>query len=428
MQNIGWEQLGAESSRLAIFASAGYGAGMALTAAVLARRIRAAIGAAGMQQRELAGIIGIDPSALSKALSGQRNFKPLEVALISDALGVPVQQLLRDEGSGTMEGTTGSITSTLSIGGVTIAARAQPNSSPSVASALDRARLILDLDELLTDVGFPAPPPFRGFRLPAIIAGEAYDQGECLARDLRDLMNLGAGPLPAEIGRLASEIEEKLGVDVVIEPLGPGLDGLAIARGSYRMIMVSSSIPAHRQRYTAGHEVGHLAGQDGDEVVDEDINFGRTPAETRANAFAAAFLMPAAALRQDVLPGTEVDEDLIARLLAKYRVSLDALAFRLHNTGIVDAAGRDRIRRMSSAQIALRHGRASDLQARESLRRPGGLLDRAVRAYSQGTISIRPIADLLGVHPDTLLVELAPPRLDEPGPASAHGSELVPNF
>jgi Zn-dependent peptidase ImmA (M78 family)/transcriptional regulator with XRE-family HTH domain len=398
---------------------------MALTTEALARRIRAAIGAAGMQQRELARIIGIDPSALSKALSGQRNFKPLEVALIADALCLPVQELLRDEGSGDMAGTDASVRS---IGGATIAARAQPNSSPPVASAIDRVELILDLDQLLTDVGFPPPPPFRGLRLPAIVAGEAYEQGERLARDLRDLMNLGAGPLPSEIGRLANEIEEKLGVDVVIEPLGSGLDGLAIARGDYRMIMISSSIPAHRQRYTAGHEVGHLAGQDGDQVIDEDINFGRTPAETRANAFAAAFLMPAAALRKDVPPGTGVGEDLVARLLAKYRVSLDALAFRLHNTGIVDAAGRDGIRRMSSAQIALRHGRASDLQARDSLRRPGGLLDRAVRAYSQGMISIRPIADLLGVRPDTLLLELAPPRLDESRQASAHGGDLVPKF
>lgn len=390
---------------------------MALTADTLARRILAAIDGAGMPHKDLAAMIGIDPSALSKALAGRRNFKPLEVALISEALDVPVEQLLRDEGSENVVPRTPAI-----------AARAQPDTRPAVAGALARVALILDLDELLTDVGFPAPPPFRGARLPAVITGEAYEQGECLAQDLRALMKLGTGALPAEIGPLASEIEEKLGVDVAIEPLGAGLDGLAIARANYRMIMVSSSIPAHRQRYTAGHEVGHLAAGDGDEVVDEDINFGRTPAETRANAFAAAFLIPAAALRQDVPPRTEIRENHVADLLARYRVSLDALAFRLHNTGIVDATGRDRIRRMSSAQISLRSGRASDLQARRLHRRPGGLLDRAIRAYSQGRISIRPIADLLGVHPDTLLVELAPRRLDQSEQASACGSELAPNF
>jgi Zn-dependent peptidase ImmA (M78 family)/transcriptional regulator with XRE-family HTH domain len=391
---------------------------MALTAQTLARRVQAAIDAAQMPQRELARILGIDPSALSRALSGQRNFKPLEVALISEALNVSVEQLLRDEenqDAGSRQ--------------FVIAARAQPNTNPAVAEALARVWLILDLDELLSDVGFPAPPPFRGIRPPVANGGEPYEEGECLAQDLRASVGLGTGPLPAEIGPLTSEIEDRLGIDVVIEPLGAGLDGLAVARGNYRMIMISSSIPAHRQRYTAGHEVGHIAAGDGDVVVvDEDINFGRTPAESRANAFAAAFLMPAAAIRQAILARREVSEELVLSLLATYRVSIDALAFRLHNIGAVDGAGRNRIRRMSSAKISLRQGRASDLQARQSLRRPGSLLDRAVRAYTQGAISIRPIANLLGVDPDTLLVELAPARLDESEQSSGRGGGPVPNF
>jgi hypothetical protein len=117
-----------------------------------------------------------------------------------------------------------------------------------------------------------------------------------------------------------------------------------------------------------------------------------------------------------------------ADLLARYRVSLDALAFWLHNLGIINAAGRDAVRRVSSARIALRQGRASDLQACHDQRWPDGLLRRAVEAYAKGRISIRPIAQLIKVDPDTLLEELAPPRPARPGAAAGPESddELVP--
>ena len=67
---------------------------MALTTDALAHRILKAIEASGWSQNSLAEAVGLDASALSKALSSKRNFKPLEVALIADKLGVPVQDLL----------------------------------------------------------------------------------------------------------------------------------------------------------------------------------------------------------------------------------------------------------------------------------------------------------------------------------------------
>lgn len=60
------------------------------------------------------------------------------------------------------------------------------------------------------------------------------------------------------MGQLAADVADKFNVDVAIEPLEHGLDGLAISRQGYSLIMVSSSIAAHRQRYTIAHELGHL--------------------------------------------------------------------------------------------------------------------------------------------------------------------------
>ena len=384
---------------------------MALTMEMLADRVRAAMEAAGMSQRALGQAIGFDPPTMSKALSGKRGFKPLELALISETLGISVQQLLADDGTTTTR--------------EAVLARVQPEGNPATEQALARVRHMLELDDLLSEQGFAARPAVRP---PRPSAGQPYQQGELLAQRLRAQSGLGDADLPTDLGQLAADVEDKFDVDVAIEPLERGLDGLAIWRRHYSLIMVSSSIAAHRQRYTIAHELGHLLAGDQGDIVDENINYSRTPAETRANAFAAAFLMPAGALRAAAGEHITPTEELIADLLARYRVSLDALAFRLHNLGIIDAAGRDAVRRMSSTRIALRQGRASDLQARHDQRWPDGLLRRAVEAYAKGRISIRPIAQLINVDPDVLLEELAPPRLAPPGTTATSESddELVP--
>ena len=382
---------------------------MALTMEMLADRVRAAMEAAGMSQRALGQAIGFDPPTMSKALSGKRGFKPLELALISETLGISVQQLLAD-GTRSREA---------------VLARVQPEGSPATEQALARVRQMLELDGLLSEQGFEALPAVRP---PRPSTSLPYEQGELLAQRLRSQSGLGDADLPTDLGQLAADVEDKFNVDVAIEPLESGLDGLAIWRRHYTLIMVSSSIAAHRQRYTIAHELGHLMAGDQGDIVDENINYSRTPAETRANAFAAAFLMPAGALRAATGEHSTPTEELIADLLARYRVSLDALAFRLHNLGIIDAAGRDSVRRMSSTRIALRQGRASDLQARHDQRWPDGLLRRAVEAYAKGRISIRPIAQLINVDPDALLEELAAPRLAPPGTTATSESddELVP--
>ena len=384
---------------------------MALTMEMLADRVREAMRTSGMSQRALGQAIGMDPPTISKALAGKRGFKPLELALISEALGISVQQLLADDETRHPR--------------ESVMARVQPEANPATEQALARARQMLELNELLIEQGFDALPVVRP---PRPSSGQPYQQGELLAQELRSQSSLRDADLPTDVGQLAADVEDKFNVDVAIEPLERGLDGLAISRQGYSLIMVSSSIAAHRQRYTIAHELGHLMAGDQGDIIDENINFSRTPAETRANAFAAAFLMPASALRTALGDQSAPTEELIADLLARYRVSLDALAFRLHNLGIVNAAGRDAVRRMSSARIAMRQGRASDLQARHDQRWPDGLLRRAVEAYAKGRISIRPIAQLINVDPDALLEELAPPRLARPGAAAGPESddELVP--
>jgi len=350
---------------------------------------------AGLNQQSLAQAIGLDPTALSKALSGNRNFKSLEVALIAERLGVSVQSLLSE--------TTTPVT--------LVAARAQPDVNLAVDQALAKANSHLDLDALLTDLGMGSEASL-GDDPPRL--GSDHRQGEELSAQVRVAMGIGDDDLPYDLSALAGLLERRLGVDVGFEPLPEGLDGLSVARGGFRLALVSSGISATRQRFTLAHEIGHLAAGDSQDLhVDESVFGRKTPDETRANAFAASFLMPAAAIRESV-PHGQVSEEVVAGLLSRFGVSLDALAFRLHNVGVVDAAGRDHIRSMSSNRIALRSGRASDLQARGDRRVPGNLLQRTIEAYARAKISVRPLADLLSVPPEQLLAELTPARRNLP--------------
>ncbi|MER7459971.1 XRE family transcriptional regulator [Micromonospora sp. NPDC126480] len=365
---------------------------MAVSRELLADRIRAAMNEAGMTQQQLADSIDIDASALSRALSCQRNFKSLEVALIAETLRVSVQSLLSEQEQPA----------------VLLAARAQPDTSPALASALARTEEYVELDRLLADLGFAWAAALGG--TPEEVMGSPHQQGAVLSVQLRSQLGVGDEVFPYELSDFADLLEKRLGIDIGFEPLPAGLDGLSVSSGGFRLALVNSGISATRQRFTLAHEIGHLFTGDSQALrIDENVFGRKNPDEERANAFAAAFLMPEDALKAAV-PRGYVSEDLVAELLSRYGVSLDALAFRLHNIGVINAAGRDRIRSMSSTRIALRSGRTSDLQARGDRRVPGNLLYRSVEAYVQGKISVKPLARLLSVEPDQLLDELAPFR------------------
>lgn len=65
-----------------------------LTWGRLAQNVQAAMKSAGLTQRALAQAMNVNPSAISLFLGGHRRINALEVALISDATGVPVDELL----------------------------------------------------------------------------------------------------------------------------------------------------------------------------------------------------------------------------------------------------------------------------------------------------------------------------------------------
>ena len=368
---------------------------MTLTRETLAARIRDALEKSGASQAELASAIGMEPSALSKALAAKRNLGSLELALIAQWLGVPTDAILASEHGAPRT--------------MAMAARATTTAGSAVRCAIDQADQLSRLDHLLTEMGHSGADPRPLAPLPD--AAEPFDQGERLAVAVREAIGRRSDDLPVEPDDFAKWIEDLCEIDVCITPLPRGIDGLAVTSGHLRLALVSSGISATRQRFTLAHELGHLMAGDAQDLrVDEDV-FGRQAVgeEKRANAFAAAFLMPRVLLH-DAVGQRTLDEETVGGLLGRFRVSLDALAYRLQNVGLVRPEERQRIQRMASRLIADRPGRADDLQARNERRVPGRLLDRAFKAFSAGDIGIEPLANLIGADPDQLLDELTPPR------------------
>jgi len=155
------------------------------------------------------------------------------------------------------------------------------------------------------------------------------------------LIKLYALEPPIDVMALA----ERLGINVQIRPFEDNLSGLVVAANEEAVeeavIGVNSNHARVRQRFTIAHEIGHFVLHKSEKkfFVDEASHFFReshSPAEAalerEANAFAAALLMPEAAVRE--LAGDYVDihdEAAIRRLAREFAVSPQALMIRVSN-------------------------------------------------------------------------------------------------
>ncbi|MFG2191331.1 helix-turn-helix domain-containing protein [Streptomyces sp. NPDC048639] len=366
----------------------------------LADRVRAIIGRVAPSQAAFAEVIGITGDKLSKSLSGARRFTSLELALIADAGGVTVDWLL----------------------GGRPPARPAPAARTTVVPAPDLRELedlagrytaAYDVLALLGRAPELAP-------LPAVPEeGTPHEQGAALAeRVLRTLRDAGVPPLPdLDTGELIAVWARVFGVDVAITRLPGGMDGLSWHADGFRLAVVATHPVWTRQRFTLAHELAHVLSGDAQELLAESgmaPGLAAEPDEIRANAFAAALLMPEEDMRAEVSgpPG----EDAFARLVTRYRVSPSAMAARLRALGLIDDACRGRLRRLTTTDCHERAGAIDACMAQAAGSNtplpPVRLVNGLFTAYRAGETTLRPLAALLDSDVDDVRILL-----------SANGSE-----
>ncbi|MFC6276413.1 ImmA/IrrE family metallo-endopeptidase [Psittacicella hinzii] len=138
-------------------------------------------------------------------------------------------------------------------------------------------------------------------------------------------------------------ISRRFGIDVYYDDLPEEVSGALIktAEMGFPIIMVETSEPGVRKRFTVAHELGHylyntfiLKLEDTYEKFDFRgllSSQGNNEEEIFANSFAAALLMPEKEIRKK---GKSLNQTQMLELASQFNVSLEALTYRLQNLNI----------------------------------------------------------------------------------------------
>jgi Zn-dependent peptidase ImmA (M78 family) len=156
-------------------------------------------------------------------------------------------------------------------------------------------------------------------------------------------------PVPVE------EIAKAEGARLTFEPFDgkDDISAMLFREGKSVVIGVNSAHPKTRQRFSIAHEIGHLLLHDGELFVDKvkRINFRDATSslaiddkEIEANRFAAELLMPRTLVQSEIKKKMEISprispERLIKYLASTFKVSAQAMEYRLKNLGVLITQG-----------------------------------------------------------------------------------------
>jgi Zn-dependent peptidase ImmA (M78 family) len=137
---------------------------------------------------------------------------------------------------------------------------------------------------------------------------------------------------------------EIAGAQIKVADFGKDLSGFAYQKKGVKIIGVSNSEPEERKRFTIAHELGHMFLHKGTAVNYDEASMMLRPSthvgagldlrEIEANSFAAELLMPEENIRADVEKHERFDledENAVAQLAKKYKVSVPAMTIRLNS-------------------------------------------------------------------------------------------------
>jgi Zn-dependent peptidase ImmA (M78 family)/transcriptional regulator with XRE-family HTH domain len=402
-----------------------------MDAAQLGSRLRAARDRRGLSQQAVADALGLPRTAITNIETGARAVSTLEMTKLADLYGqTPAYFLAANEPAA----------EDLSV----VLHRALPEiqGTPQIEKEIRR---ILDLYRegaslrgLLDQASEQTVP---NYAVRAATAGDAIRQGEVVAQEERRRLRLGTAPIIN-----AAETISEQGVWTAATDLPNGLSGLFVNHPSIGLaILVNVSHRPVRRRFSYAHEYAHALFDRGETITTTRSQNASQLAEKRANAFAAAFLMPAEGvsdhLRQldkgspsrrsqtlfDVANDSMMETELrtrpgsqsityqdVASVARRFGVSYEAAVWRLKSLGHVGSGETTAL--LSQKDTANRYmhalGFEDPSEAKEEPREQellGQLVRLAVEAFRQEEISrgrLMEIAKKLFSDP-SVLVEFA---------------------
>lgn len=345
----------------------------------LARRLRRARLAANVTQEEAAAALGVARPAISLIESGQRSVAAVELAALAGRYGTSVSALLLDAPEDSVRRL------------FRLAAPIGQEVEAVVEAVAADCRQYASIEEdLYGQQQFEVPeyPRTRGL---------AIEQGEWLARQERRRLGQGHRPVRSMVDLLEGQ-----GVKLFLRHLGRGsLAGCYLyADALGPCVAINADDPPARRRYTMAHEYAHFLADRAEEASHVcDPTRRAELREMRANAFAAAFLLPEGGVREYLHeqrpPDGRVRPEHVVGLMHQFGVSSEAVTWRLLNLGVISRAERDELASVPTGALAGALGHEEAPGADEPA--PSRLRAIAVEAWRHELISTAKLAELLGL-------------------------------
>lgn len=319
-----------------------------------ASRFTAARKLRGLRKSDLARLIKLSPAAITQIENGGMKPSAQVIARVAVALAFPVSFFAAEPGSPI------ATTSRPFFRSLRSARQVDLEQAAAYAGLIHELVRYMERHVILPDVHFPDYTIDRN-------AGK--DVIEKIAGQLRREWGIESGPMP----HVVRYVELNGGV-VVRRLIGKReLDAFSCWYDRRPVVMLSSDKhDIARQRFDAAHEIGHL-------VMHADAEPGTHLTEHQAHSFAAAFLMPADEIA-DELP-RRLDWPRFGHLKQKWGVSLAALLFRARELGTLSETTYRRAM-VKYNQLGWRHSEPFELDFDEA----PSILPRAVEVLRESGI------------------------------------------
>ncbi len=286
-----------------------------MDAETLGRRLRTARVTRGLSQQDAAQALGLARTAITQLEAGNRSVSTLELTALSELYQRRIADFLQDpaEDDDVL----------VALHRAAPGLEQDPATQEQVARCVHLCREGVILERLLGAEPRSGPPRYDS-RMPRS-PGEAISHGEQAAEQERRRLGMGNAPI-ADV----SELIASQGIWASGVALPDGMSGLFLRHVSIGLaVFVNSTHPRGRKRFSYAHEYAHaLLDRNRDITISSTDNSSQL-VEKRANAFAAAFLMPRGGFR-DFL--RTLDKGLPSRL--------DHAIFDAASGGHIEAAQR----------------------------------------------------------------------------------------
>ena len=249
------------------------------SAAQLAERLRRAREACGLTQQQVADALGVPRTAVSKIEGGTRAVSTLELTKLVDLYAFPASYFLADDDAPPEDATQ-----------ILLRAIPEMTRDPEVGNALRfGVALYREGASLRRLLGRRAEPIVPDYSTPTSSASDAIRQGENIATEERRRLGLGDVTVSSMADLVGSQ-----GIWVSGAHLSEDLSGVFVSHAAIGLgIFLNRRHGAVRRRFACAHEYAHALFDRGRTVTVSRRDNASERSETRANAFATAFLMPA---------------------------------------------------------------------------------------------------------------------------------------